>query len=77
MTVAGWIGIGAAVAAFVGRAAIYGVRSWHLVRWAKESERLERQRKGLCPKCGYDLRATPDRCPECGTVQKTQSKTLP
>ncbi len=34
--------------------------------------RRKRKKLGLCVKCGYDVRGSEERCPECGTAfQKT------
>jgi len=49
----------------------YGVSGlWTLIAAAGDRRgRLRRQ--GRCVVCGYDLRASPERCPECGSPVAT------
>ncbi len=47
---------------------------WMVVRTVR---RWRMAKPGHCPVCGYDMRATPDRCPECGAIPPQNQSASP
>ena len=58
----------------VAAAVLPGARLWARFRAKKQSHLA---RSGRCAHCGYDLRASNDKCPECGTEIARSAASVP
>lgn len=66
-----------------GQSGVIGLPYWFIClvsalapsMWVTARLRHRRCLPGHCSKCGYDLRATTNRCPECGTIVDLAPKT--
>jgi hypothetical protein len=51
--------------------ALAAVFSVSAIQSYRTNLQASRYKQGLCDRCGYDLRASPGRCPECGHLPVT------
>jgi hypothetical protein len=60
----------------LGMAVVVGLLVLNGISHCRAARRQSRADEGRCLECGYDLRATPYRCPECGTTTQRWSAVL-